>query len=562
MAADKSYWKKQLGRRSVLRWSALGSAGALGASLIGCGDRAAPATPAQEVKQPKRGGTLTHAGGSAGSFDTQGVGLDPMTYLSIAGLGYRLFYQGLLAFDPRTYDVQPQLAQRWEQPSQTEYIFSLQPGVKFHNKPPANGRDMTIEDVVFSLERARTNEPRFISRSILVSVDKIEAIDKSRLRITTKTPDATTLSKFSSDYLMVMAPEVAERAGRFTTAESAVGTGAFMMKSLEEGVAAEYVRNPDYWKPGLPYLDGIRNIHFKDEQTAYAGFQGGQIDVTRVLGADVKKHIGQQGAGYTPDWYADSGYVWGQPNTKAQPMDDKRVTKALRILIDHNEMKSAWADVWFGRGRHASIFPTALSQWDLTEEEYEKYNPWKQPKDEAVREALSLLSAAGFSASNPLKFEIITTTTPFLVAFAELYQARWRQASQGVVQADLKPNDIAIANQLRAQRQFTYLIHGSQPGSTEPDSYLGEVYRSGASANFMNLTDSRLDEMADRQRTIFDMAQRKAAVREIVTYMVENGPGSIPANRYFLNAVRPTIQGLAPEFYIFGDQYERIWLDT
>jgi peptide/nickel transport system substrate-binding protein len=276
----------------------------------------------------------------------------------------------------------------------------------------------------------------------------------------------------------------------------------------------------------------------------------------------VKKHIAQQGPGYTPDWYADSGYVWGQPNTRAQPMDDKRVTKALRYFIDHNEMKTAWADVWFGRGRHGSILPVALSQWDLSEEEYERYHPWKQPKDDAVREAMALLSAAGFNTANPLKFDVTTTTTPFLVAFAELYQSRWRQASQGVVQADLKPNDIAIANQLRAQRQFTYLIHGSQPGTTEPDSFFSEVYRTGASANFMNFSDPRFDEMADRQRTIFDLAQRKAAVREIILYMIDNGPGSIPACRYFLNAVRPTIRGFAPEFYLFGNQYEQIWLDT
>ncbi|HXG36980.1 MAG TPA: ABC transporter substrate-binding protein, partial [Dehalococcoidia bacterium] len=484
------------------------------------------------------------------------------TYLAIAALGYRLFYQGLLAYDPRTYDIKPQLAQRWEQPSQTEYIFHLQPDVKWHNKPPANGRALTVEDIVFSLERARTNDPRFFSRSILVSIDKVEAIDKSRLRITTKGPDATTLSKMSADLLMVLAPEVVERAGRFATADAVVGTGAFIMKSVEEGVGAEYVRNPDYWKPGLPYLDGIRTIHFKDEQAGWAAFLGGQVNIARVFGAEVKKYIQQQGPAFTPDWFYDNTYVFGQPNTRVKPFDDRRVYRALRLFIDHQDMIRTWAEVWFGRGRHGSLFPTALHQWDLTDEEYEKYHPWKPAKEEAVREAIALLNAAGYTRDNPLKFEVISPTTPFLVSFSEAYQSRWRQASQNIVQADLNPIDIAIANQRRGQRQFTYLIHGNVPGTTEPDSWLTEIYHSGASANFMNFSDPKFDEMIDKQRPIFDLNQRKAAIREIILYYIENGPGSIPANRFFLNAVKPNIRGYAPEFHIFGDQYEQIWLDT
>jgi len=52
-----------------------------------------------------------------------------------------------------TLAVEPEGAQKWEQPSPTEYLFHLQPNVKFHNKPPANGRLMTADDVVFSLNR-------------------------------------------------------------------------------------------------------------------------------------------------------------------------------------------------------------------------------------------------------------------------------------------------------------------------------------------------------------------------------------------------------------------------
>lgn len=553
------YRQRRLSRRRALRVVAGG--GAATALLVGCGrQEQAKRTPTTE---PKRGGVLTHAGGPAGSFESRGVGLDPHTYLAVAGQNYRLFYQGLLGYNPRTYGIQPELAQKWEQPSQTEYIFTLQPGVKWHNKPPANGRELTVDDVVFSLERARTDNPRFYSRSILTAVDTIEAVDRTTVRLTTRQPDATTLSKLSADVLLVLAPEVVERAGgRFATAETAVGTGAFIMKSLEEQVGAEYVRNPDYWKPGLPYLDGLRTVHLPDEQAAWAAFLAGKVDIARLSGTEVKVYVAQQGPNYTPDWFKDNTVIILQPNAKAAPMNDPRVTRALRLLLDHDEWKTAWAEVWFGRGRHGSIFPTALDTWDLTEEEYTRHLEWKQPKDEAAREALALLNAAGFTRANPLRFELTGRTDSFAAAANEVAQAQWKRLGQGVVDVQINQVDIAVANQLRARRQFTYLIHGNVAGTTEPDSWLSEIYHSRGSANFMNFSDPKVDEMIDRQRTLFDLQQRKALVREMVLYLIDHCPGVVGSNRLFLNAVKPQVRNYTPEFHIHGAQYETVWLDT
>lgn len=563
MAAGRGdWWHKGLSRRHVLTGTALGSAGLAATILAGCGEQRPATTSEPATKQPKRGGVVTRAGGDVGSYDTRGVGFDPHTYLAVAILGYRLFYQGLLAYNLRTYEVESELAQKWEQPSPTEYIFHLQPGVKWHNKPPANGRELTLDDIVFSLERARTPEPRFLSRSILLAVDKIEAIDRTRLRITTREPDATTLSKLSADLLMVVLPELVERVPRIASAETVIGTGAFIMKSVQDNVGGEYVRNPDYWKPGLPYLDAVRTHHFADEQTAYAALRGGQVDIARVPGDEIKRYIAQQGAGYTPDWFKDNTTILFQPNTRVKPFDDARVTRALRLLLDYDEMRAAWAETLFGRGRHGSILPTALEAWDFTEEEYTRFLPWKQPKDEAAREALALLSAAGFTRENPLKFEMVLPANVQFPIAAQLAQAQWRRLGQGTVDAQIRPIDLAAANQLRAQRNFTFLLHGNVPGTNEPDSWLTEVYRTGGSANFTSFSDPRADEMIDRQRAIFDPQERKALVKEIVRYMIDHVPSAMPSNRYFLNAVNPKIRDYVPEYWMYGRQYEWIWLDT
>src|SRR5947209_7224361 len=86
------------------------------------GTKTSAGAPGPAGKQPQRGGTLNYAGGEAGSYDSRGVPLDPNTSAQFSAKGFSLFYERLLGYDLQTYAVQPELAQKWEQPSPTEYV--------------------------------------------------------------------------------------------------------------------------------------------------------------------------------------------------------------------------------------------------------------------------------------------------------------------------------------------------------------------------------------------------------------------------------------------------------
>ncbi|MFI5387813.1 MAG: hypothetical protein ACHQ50_17020 [Fimbriimonadales bacterium] len=94
----------------------------------------------------------------------------------------------------------------------------------------------------------------------------------------------------------------------------------------------------------------------------------------------------------------------------------------------------------------------------------------------------------------------------------------------------------------------------------DPDIWLSSTYRTGGSLNFARFSDPQADAMIDKQRTIFDEGQRKALVKQIILYMIEHGPSTIGANRYFLNGTSPRVQGYFPEYNINGRQYQTIWL--
>lgn len=546
-------------RRRVLQGMTLLGTG-LAAGVVACGREETPqARPT--TAEPKRGGIVRHTAG----FEARppGYTFDPHTNQMIATTGYRLFYQGLLAYHLRTYEIEPEIAQRWEQPSATELLLTLQPGVRWQNKPPVNGRELTVEDILFSFERIRTNNPRFINRSLFDTVDRIEPVSKTALKVTTKWPDAALLMKFAADGAMVLAPEVIEKVQRFNTPEEAVGTGPFILKSKEDGVGAEFVRNPDYWKPGLPYLDGIRTHYISDQLAEWAAFLGGQLDIAQVPASEVKRYIAQQGPGYTPDWYKDQVITYmSWPNLTRRPFDDRRVTKALRLLMDHEAFLKHMTEDWRGGGRNGSMLCAALEAWDLPHEEYYNYLEWKQPKDQAVREAMTLLTAAGFTRDNPLRFTVQTYPQRVFQPMTELLQAQWKQFSQGAVEVEIRLTEFAHALQLLARGEFDYFNAGITAVAVEPDTFLASLYRTGGSVNYMKFSDPRLDEMIDRQGAMFNLQERKALVKEIIRYYIENGASTIPVLYWALNAAKPHVRNYMPEQIIFGRIYEHLWLDV
>jgi peptide/nickel transport system substrate-binding protein len=568
MARARRRDKRAFSRRSLIRGASL-AAGALAlAGAAACGSKKAAtrsaASTAAGSAPARRGGTLARV--SPTTFDAS---LDPHPLQAIYTSFYTMFYQTLLRLNPRTVALEPELGARWEQPSDTEYVFHLAPGVKFHNKPPASGREMTADDVVFSLNRIRTNDPIFQNRLLFSSIDTIQAVDKATVRVTTKQPDVSTLANIASFSAAVLAPEVVEKAGKFGTPETAVGTGAFILTEMTQGESATVVRNPDYWKKGLPYLDAIKSQWFADSNTAYAAFTSGQIETgaNALPGPDAKKAFDEQaGKPYVAEWYKDVSYTSIQANVQKKPFDDPRITKALRLLIDHSEASNGWAVTWFGRGYQSAYMPAALDDWDLSQEEYATYLEFRQPKDDAIKEALSLLAAAGFSKDKPLKFDLTGGgSSDFGRAEAENHQAQLNKLGQGVVQvANLQLPILAVLNQVMAQANFDYSSANLVPAQVyDVDSWFTTIYHTGGGRNYGKYSDAKLDAMIDKQRTIFDVNQRKAAVKDILRYMMDNAPYTSWSERELINLESRKVHGYAPEGIstTWGYNYEQVWME-
>ena len=221
-----------LTRRDLLKGAgtaAVAAGLASGASLV------APETA--KAQTPKRGGTLR----LALQADPL-TGFDPhqtISFLTMIPLSFA--YSRLVkvkagpSVKPTTYPIEADLAESWTQPDDKTYIFKLKKGVRWHNKPPVNGREFTAEDVKYTYTRFLTiagngNKP------VLESIDKIDVVDKHTVKFTLKEPNAWFLDMLASTSTWIIAKECVEKFGDLKKMESVVGTGPWMLETWEPNV--------------------------------------------------------------------------------------------------------------------------------------------------------------------------------------------------------------------------------------------------------------------------------------------------------------------------------------
>src|SRR5215470_10349337 len=151
------------------------------------GERNGPgSSPSRQRTGPKRGGVLRL------SVPLEPVGFDPHQTIAFSTMIPLSFTQSRLvkvkagpSVKPGTYPVEGDLAESWSQPSDTTWIFKLRKGVRWHPKPPVNGRELTAEDVKYTYDRFLALKGNG-NRPILEVVDKIEAVDRYTVKFTTK----------------------------------------------------------------------------------------------------------------------------------------------------------------------------------------------------------------------------------------------------------------------------------------------------------------------------------------------------------------------------------------
>jgi len=346
-----------------------------------------------EAGPPKRGGILRVRGYDPPHFDHH-LTLNVRTNATLS-FAYSTLVRYKVGADvrPGTFIVEPHLAERWEQPDDTTYIFHLRHGVTWHNKPPLNGRELVAEDVKFTYDRFLA-EPGNPLRFTLESVDHIEAVDRYTVQFLLKEPFVWLVNVLSNPYsTWIIAPEVVEKFGDLKKSESVIGTGPFILERYEPNVKTVFKRNPDYFLKDQPYVDGVEWLVLDDPSTGLAMYRTGQIDCGPAAQWSVRQQDLESLKKSHPNLvYQDYLSTVTQAvlylRNDLPPFNDVRVRRALSMAIDRQGIIEA---VWM-RGEPTPAIARGATEWSLPIDQlgegarYYQYDP---------KEARRLLAEAG-----------------------------------------------------------------------------------------------------------------------------------------------------------------------
>jgi ABC-type transport system substrate-binding protein len=303
----------------------------------------------------------------------------------------------------RTPLIRKTLVTDWQMQNPSTWIFKLRQGVKFHNRPPVNGREMVAEDVKYSYELLK-DKAQYSTRAALVK--SITVLDKYTVRFDLTMPDPRFHLNIVDSLSPVIVPrEAVEAPGGL--AENPIGTGAFMLKEFSPGDGALLVKNPDYFlkdKDGrsLPYVDAVRLYFTKDAATETALFRSKQIDVMRVSTLDQLYALMKT----APDLslYRVPSYGWGDYGMSMaldrKPFNDVRVRQALSMAINRDIVAEV---INKGDAALYGPFPWALAGY-TKRDDYSYANLGPNYRHNPA-EAKKLLAAAGYPGGFDLEIE-------------------------------------------------------------------------------------------------------------------------------------------------------------
>jgi peptide/nickel transport system substrate-binding protein len=511
---------------------------------------------AASAEPPKRGGILTYMIAADG-----GPSLDGHRETSFAVIQATApFYSVLIRVDPdnpsSTTDFKCDLCT--EMPQATDngltYTFKIRKGVKFHD-----GSALTAQDVAASWNKivhpksgvASARENNFIM------LDTITAPDDETVVFKLKFATLTFVPALADPYAYIYSKKKLDQDMHWYE-KNIMGSGPFKLTEYQVGQSIKGERNPDYYHPGQPYLDGFVAVFAPKQSVRTDAIRADRAAVDfRSLPPSARdqlvKELGDKVTVQESDWNCGNVLT---PNHQKKPFDDVRVRKALFLAIDQWKGAQALSKIAIIRTVGGIVFPG--SPLAATSEELQQLIGFWPDIEKSRAEARRLLKEAG---QENLSFELLNRNVdqPYKLVGTWLID-EWSKvgikATQRVVPTGpwfdaMRSGDFTVALQANCQHVVNPI---ADVGRWLPH----EVHRE----NFGYFQDSEQIEIYNRMLQETDLTKVRALMRQYETHIHRQAHQLMVTWWYRIVPMRTYVKGwkVSPSHYLNQD-LANIWLE-
>jgi len=451
--------------------------------------------------------------------------------------------------------IVPELATSWAWSSDNlSLTFKLREGVKWHDGVPFTAKDVKC---TFDLLQGKGQDkfrknPR---KDLFNNISEVTTNGDYEVTLHLKRPQPSLLAMLASGYTPMYSCHVS--AAQMRT--HPIGTGPFKFVEFKQNESIKLARNPDYWKKGLPYLDGIEYTIITNRATAVLAFVAGKVDMTfptemtAALIKDVKKQDPTAICEIKPINVSTNLIV----NRESPPFNNLELRKAMALALD----RKAFIDIIFQGQADAggTLLPPPEGFWGMPPDML-KTIPGYGDVEKDRAQAREIMKTLGYGPDKPLKIKVSTRNLatyrdPAVVLIDQL-KAIW-------IDAELDPVESSQWFAKVARNDYSVGLNLTGNGIDDPDQAFYENYACGSERNYTHYCNKELEALFDKQSVETDVEKRKKMVWEIDKKLQEDVARPILMHARSGTCWKPYVKNMTimNNSAYNGYRYEDIWLD-
>ena len=435
------------------------------------------------------------------------------------------------------------------------YAFPIRGDVKFRD-----GSVLTAYDVAASWNHIVDPPEGVISvrRGYYSMIDRVEATDPKTVVFRLKFATAAFLPALADPYAFIYEKAILDRDPRWFE-KNIMGSGPFRFKDYQSGQSISGERNPDYYRPGLPYLDGFIGIYADKQAVRVAAIKADRAAIEfrgfpPATRDELVAALGDKITVQESDWNCGALIT---PNHAKKPFDDARARRALTLAIDRWGSAAALSRITVTKTVGAVVFPT--SPLAATKEELQQMAGYWPDIEKSRAEARRLLKEAG---AEGLTFELLNRNIDQPYKFNGTWVIdEWSKIGLHVTQRvlptgpyneALRQGDFTVALDAECQNVVNPLLDGTK--------YLPH---SVSDANYGNYDDPTEIDIYDRMLRETDFPRQRDLMRQFEKRVLDTETHEMFLLwRYRIVPYRSYVKGwkISPSHYVNQD-LATIWLD-
>lgn len=453
--------------------------------------------------------------------------------------------------------IVPDLATKWSwDESKTKLTFELTEGVTWHDGKPFTAKDVkcTWDMITGKSEQRLRKNPRSIWYH---NLDSITVDGDYKATFNLKRPQPAFLMLLASGYSPVYPCHVSAADMR----TNPIGTGAFKFVSFKANESITVTKNENYFKKGLPYLDGMEWKIIKSRSTRVLAFSAGEFDMTFLTDVSIPllKDVKATAPNAICEVVATGVTVNLIVNSASAPFDNPDIRLAMALTIDRDAFITILSEGQFQRG--TAMLPAPEGRWAMPEEMLANVPGYGPDVAGSRAKALKLMEAAGHTKDNPLRIKVSTRNTAIYRDPAVILIDQLKEIN---ILAELEVIDGSQWHATVARKDYQVGLNLTGVGVDDPDVNFYENYWCTSQRNYTGYCNKDLEKLIEKQSEIADFEERRKVVWEIDQKLQEDGARPMIYHGRGGTCWQPHVKGIvhpANSSYNGWSQFEQVWLD-